>query len=322
MMAKKKNLEALSILVFVITLMSGRAEAFINFDVKRVGTAVMNGVQQGLQIKSEIDSNLAMVKDIQNRGFAATAQDLFGRIQNGEYDRFGDMLTGLKENAMDATQSAQEVKARKDREEADREAKMEAMLRAEEAARKAAEPGSAEAHAQMKAKQSIWKNAYNWVKNHKSATDAGFGTLDSIKNGDVANAVRNAAGGAGNVVGGEAGQGLGALGGIVGAGTDIINNSDNLGDIITNTANNGELSGSLGSLPTGSAKGIDETLNKYEEMTPEKFAKKKSEVDALKRQLTDSMNAGDATDEQIAAAQRALERLAAIEAQKNQAGRQ
>lgn len=57
-------------------------------------------------------------------------------------------------------------------------------------------------------------------------------------------------------------------------------------------------------------------LDEYEKMTPEEYAKHKAEVDALKAELTAQMNAADATDAQIAAAQNALERLGEIEIQK------
>lgn len=223
-MAKKKNLKFIAVLAFMIAFGSGRAEAFINFDIERVGSAILNGLQQGLQIKNEFDSYMAMAKEAQERGYAQTAQDLFGKMQNGDFDRFGDELAGLRESALDATQSAQAVEERKAKEEADRKAQMEAQLRAEEAARKEAEGESKAAHSKAKAKEPFWKKTYNWLKNNSSTTDAGFNTLDNIKNGDAVNAVRNAADGAGGVVGGEDGQGIGMLGNQVGTGADIIRN--------------------------------------------------------------------------------------------------
>lgn len=57
-------------------------------------------------------------------------------------------------------------------------------------------------------------------------------------------------------------------------------------------------------------------LDQYEKMTPEEFAQHKDEVEALRKALTDAMNDPDATDTEIANAQRALERLSEIEAQK------
>ena len=62
---------------------------------------------------------------------------------------------------------------------------------------------------------------------------------------------------------------------------------------------------------TGSSK-----LDKYEKMTPEEFAKHKDEVEALKAELIAAMQEGNASDSEIAGAQRALERLSKIEAQK------
>ena len=224
MTALKKNLKFIAVLALMVTLNSGRAEAFINFDIQRVGSAIMNGLQQGLQIKNEIDSNIAMIKEAQSRGYAQAAQDLFGKVKNGDFDRFGENLKGLQDNAFEATHSAQDVEQRKAKEEEDRKAEMEKMLRKEEEARKAAEGSSDAAHSAAKAKEPFWKKTYNWLKNNRSAAEAGANALNSAKSGDVANTVRNAAGGAGSVVGGENGQGIGMLGNMVGDGTNAVNN--------------------------------------------------------------------------------------------------
>ena len=57
-------------------------------------------------------------------------------------------------------------------------------------------------------------------------------------------------------------------------------------------------------------------LDKYEQMTPEEFARHKDEVAALKAELTATMQSGDASDSEISGAQKALDRLSEIEAQK------
>ena len=57
-------------------------------------------------------------------------------------------------------------------------------------------------------------------------------------------------------------------------------------------------------------------LDKYENMSPEEFANNKDEVAQLRKDLTDAMNDPDASDTEIANAQKALDRLGEIEAQK------
>ncbi|MBR3676725.1 MAG: hypothetical protein IKN71_06290 [Alphaproteobacteria bacterium] len=224
MTALKKNLKFIAVLALMITLNSGRAEAFINFDIQRVGSAIMNGLQQGLQIKNEIDSNIAMIKEAQSRGYAQAAQDLFGKVKNGDFDQFGENLKGLQDSAFDATHSAQAVEQRKAKEEEDRKAKMEEMLRQEEEARKAAESSSDAAHSEAKAKEPFWKKTFNWLKDRRSAAETGANAFNSAKSGDVAGALRNAGGSVGTVVGGENGQGIGMLGNMAGDGTNAVNN--------------------------------------------------------------------------------------------------
>ena len=191
MTALNKSLRFILVLAFMITLNSGRAEAFINFDIQRVGSAIMNGLQQGLQIKNEIDSNIAMIKEAQSRGYAQAAQDLFGKVKNGEFDRFGENLKGLQDNAFNATHSAQAVEQHKAKEEEDRKAKMEQMLKKEEEARKSAESSSEAAHSAAKAKEPFWKKTYNWLKDKHSATDG----KNNANSSDETNAAQNTAGG-------------------------------------------------------------------------------------------------------------------------------
>ncbi len=70
-----------------------------------------------------------------------------------------------------------------------------------------------------------------------------------------------------------------------------------------------------GQLPEVTATGSSK-LDKYANMSPEEFAKNKSEVDKLRADLTAAMNDSDASDSEIAGAQKALERLGEIERQK------
>lgn len=232
MVATKRKFGLISVLAIVIALASGRAEAFpvVWSDIERILTEGLNAIQQGYKIKNEIDENMALVKEAQERGYSWAAQDLFRKVQNGDFDRFGNELSGLKGSAFNATHSAKAVQDRKEQ--------MEKMLQAEETA----------GNNNSKSNEQFGKKIYKWLENNRAATDAGFNAFDNIKNGDVANAVRNATGGAESALG-ENGQGLGTLGNIGGATTDIINNSGNLGDAASNAATNGELRGAINSLP-------------------------------------------------------------------------
>lgn len=84
-------------------------------------------------------------------------------------------------------------------------------------------------------------------------------------------------------------------------------------DFVEVDENEGVING--GEIPEVTVSGSSK-LDKYEKMTPEEFAKHKDEVEALKAQLIAAMQEDDATDSEIAGAQRALERLNKIEAQK------
>ena len=232
MMARRRKIGIMSVFAIVIALASGRANAFplVWSDVERLGTEVLNGIQQVSQIKNEIDSNMALIKEAQERGYAAAANDLIGKIQNGDLDRFGNELGGLGDTAFNATHGAKAVQERN--------------AQREEAAKKAAENA-----ANGENNEVFGKKIYNWLKDNRSTTDAGFNTFNNIQNGDVASALRNATGGAESALGDNV-QGLGTIGSMGGAATDIINNSGNVGEAVANTANNGELRGAVNSIPS------------------------------------------------------------------------
>ncbi len=137
-------------------------------------------------IKQEIDSNMHIIKQIQNGGYAAAAKELFGKIQNGEYDRYGSMVSNLGATLGDAAIEAQAAAAKDEERKA-----LNQKLAEREAARKDKEKKAAEAKAAQKqaenvtnAKQSAWKKAFNWVKKYGvTATDVVSGTVDAIGEG-------------------------------------------------------------------------------------------------------------------------------------------
>ena len=241
MVFKKCKMGLLTILVLVIISVAGKAWSFPlpTNDFQRIASSVQVGMQQVMQIKQEIESNLNIIKEIQNGGYAAAAGDLFAKIQNGDYDRFGDNLKGLKSSTYDATHSAQKVKERKEKEEADRQAKEKAELEKQKAAKEKGDAAAEESH------KSFFKRGYNWIKDNRLVTDSALGAVNAANNNDWSNVVNDAARSAGGAIGGSDGNELSALGGIVSSGMDIVGNSNDLGEFITHTATNGKLTDNL-----------------------------------------------------------------------------
>lgn len=244
MILRKCKMGLLTVVVLVIISVAGKVWAFPlpTADIKRIGSSIQVAMQQVMQIKQEVESNLNIIKEIQNGGYATAAGDLFAKIQNGDYDRFGDNLKGLKNSTYDATHSAQKVKERKEKEEAKRQEKEKEALEKEKAAKEKGEEVAKQSH------KSFFNRAYSWVKDNRLVTDSALNAVNSAKDGNWSNMVTNAAKGAGGIVGGSDGSEISSLGGIVGAGMDIVNNSNNLGEMITNAATNSQLSENLNAL--------------------------------------------------------------------------
>lgn len=240
-------------LVLMITSICGKCMAYPlpTHDMKRIGSSVQVGMQQVTQIKQEIESNMHIIQEIQNGGYAAAAGDLFAKVQNGDYDRFGNNLKGLKDSSYAATHSAQAVEERKIKQQAERERKEKENL---EKNAKAAEKGAevaAETH--KKANESFFGRAYNWVKNNRSVTGSALNAVDAAKNNNLSGILEQGSISAGGIVGGTNGSDISSLGGVVSAGVDIVNGSGNIGEAITNTAVNGKLSGNLDNLDASHA---------------------------------------------------------------------
>lgn len=244
MMFKKYRMGLITILILVIISVAGKCWAFPlpTADIKRIGSSIQVTMQQVMQIKQEIESNLHIIEEIQNGGYAAAAGDLFAKIQNGDYDRFGDNLKGLKSSTYDATHSAQKVKERKEKEEAERKERERKALEKEKAAKEKGDAVAEETH------KSFFNRAYNWVKDNRLVTDSALGAVNAAKDGNWSDVVNDATRGAGGAIGGSNGNEISSLGGIVSSGMDIVGNSNDLGEIITNTATNGKLSENLNNL--------------------------------------------------------------------------
>lgn len=164
MKAVKRKIGIISVLTLMMVMMAGRAEAFINFDFKRVGSAVLDGLLQELQIKSEFDSAMAMAKEAQERGFGGTAEDLFNKLAGEGIDRFGDAASKLAKDAVASSKKTQQVTSDKIKEEQDRSKEMEEALRAEEAEHEQAVEHAEAVHEEAKKKEPFYRKAYNWLR--------------------------------------------------------------------------------------------------------------------------------------------------------------
>ena len=299
MVFKKYRMGLITILILVIISIAGKSWAFPlpTADIKRIGSSIQVTMQQVMQIKQEIESNLHIIEEIQNGGYAAAAGDLFAKIQNGDYDRFGDNLKGLKSSTYDATHSAQKVKERKEKEEADRKERERKALEKEKEAK---EKGDAVAE---KTHKSFFNRAYNWVKDNRLVTDSALGAVNAAKDGDWSNVVNDAARSAGGAVGGGNGNEISSLGGIVSSGMDIVGNSNDLGEIITNTATNGKLSDNLNNLN-----------REHEELERQRQEAEKQRNEELAAQLKEQMKK---LEEQMAEERKELKKKECAECRAN-----
>ena len=155
-------------------------------DIKRIGQSLKQTKLMVDQYKQEVESNLQIVKQIQNGGYAAAAGALFGKIANGDYDRFGSMYKDIGANLKTAATSTQAAFAKKAKREeihkkmAEKEAKrkVEAAEKAKAAAAKLTSD-NVESY-----KESKWKKSYNWIKNHgNQLSSASYGVSNSLESG-------------------------------------------------------------------------------------------------------------------------------------------
>ena len=247
MIIKQQRTGLITVLTFMIISIAGESLAFplATNDIKRVAASVQTTANQAVQIKQEYDSNMKIIKEIQNGGYAAAAGDLFGKIQNGDYDRFGDNLKNTKDAIYDGTHGAQKVAERKQKEEAKRlEAEKKAL--AEEAEARANATANAQA-AHKKANKSFFGRAYDWIKGNRLATDAALTTANTIKDhGKLSDIVNSSTKSIGAAVGGNDGAEISSLGGVVSAGinigTDAADGHMDVGEVLVRTATDSNLS--------------------------------------------------------------------------------
>lgn len=239
----------------VITLISSKAYAFgiplLSADLQRLISSIKVTMNEIMIIKQEVESNMRIIKEIKNGGFAAAGAMIFEKIQSGDYDRFGQALTNVKSEGQDMSAN---IKARKDlkaREEELRKQGMsekEAQLQAQEEMRKELEQErikrmqAAEGRKMIRG-ENAGQKAYNWLKSNEAFTGGTSSALRGVANGNV-----------GQIVGGS----LGATGGAVGNNTvgNILGSSSTGAGRAVNSAVNGDIGGVIGNISAGAGAGI------------------------------------------------------------------
>lgn len=148
-------------------------------DWSRLRDSAKQGAEIANQVKTEVDSNLRLIKIVQHGGYGAAAGELFGKIENGDYDRYGKMFADSKQVLKDG---ADATKKKKEEDAKVQEKNQETAAKAAEEIAKDNKEAQKQADAVQKvnnekAKKSKWSQAYNWVKKY------GRSTADAIKQG-------------------------------------------------------------------------------------------------------------------------------------------
>ena len=84
-------------------------------DLSRLAQSAKTTKLQIDEIYQEYQSNMHIIKQIQNGGYAAAARELFGKIQNGDYDRYGGMVKNLGVSLETGAANAQAVASKKEK---------------------------------------------------------------------------------------------------------------------------------------------------------------------------------------------------------------
>lgn len=104
-----------------------------SIDFSRIAENVKKTISQVTEIKAEIDSNIMILREIQNGGYAAAAGMLFSKIERGDYDRLGRNVKGVSENYEALSMEAKGfASARKECKERAKKAQEEALQKYKE----------------------------------------------------------------------------------------------------------------------------------------------------------------------------------------------
>ncbi|MBO6281672.1 MAG: hypothetical protein J6N49_03970, partial [Alphaproteobacteria bacterium] len=291
-MIKKVNLGVIAVAILLITGFAQRAEAFPlpTMDMKKLmdnAKIVMNQVQE---IKAEVESNMHIIQEIQNGGFGAAVNDLFGKIENGDYDRFGNRLKTIKKASQD---SLDEVKDSQTRSKAEKEARKKGMSKEE--AQKYADEKVAEqqakreeermlrAQAQAEAKANRQKTgiekAYNWLKDNRSVTDAVRSGATAAQSGNWGGVASSVLAGTGDTL---SANGKGNSGSLL---TGLAGNAGNMVNSAT--------SGNWGGVASSALSGVGGAVTGANQTKMEKCAAGDTACEARNQERQKKANAGN-----------------------------
>ena len=208
---KQKISVAVSTMLVVIGL-AGRVNAYPlpTMDFKGIATQFQTYMIIALEVRGTAMRIVHIVKEIQHGGFGAAVNDLFGMIESGEFDRFGNNIKTLHSMAQADLYNVQTgLKASKEARQMRREGASKEEI-AEAKAQKVAERQREYEEKQRQKekikeadtsrKKSMVSNAYNWLRENRQVTTAVRTGAMAAQYGDVAGMVSSAAMGAGGVL--------------------------------------------------------------------------------------------------------------------------
>ncbi|MBR1601608.1 MAG: cell envelope integrity protein TolA [Alphaproteobacteria bacterium] len=284
MMVNINRFKILTGVAFMITLAVSDAKAFplLCSDPSRLVASARVTMQEIMIIKQEVESNLKIIEEIRNGGFAAAGAMIFNKIQNGDYDRFGKALSNVKTNAQDMSVNVADREWKAKREEELRNSGMSAKEAKAKAQQEAAERMQAYEEAQNQARErakaergsNAFTNSYNWLKNNQSFTSGASNALTGVANGNWGQALNGAAGATGGAVGSEGvGNTIGSIGNIGVGVYDSISNGDGFGGTVTDLMKNSQINSGVSGVQGG-----------YNQIQEEKEAARKAQEEAAQKQ--------------------------------------
>lgn len=208
-----KKIKIMAGTAFMITMISSNAHAFgiplLSADMQRLVTSVKVTMNEIMIIKQEVESNLKIIEEIRNGGFASAGAMIFDKIQNGDYDRFGQSLKNVRNEGLSA---ADNVKARKKYKEFEEQARKDGLSEKEakaKAQQQVAEYLDQERADRLKKQQeardkragNAFNKSYNWLKNNQAVTSGASSALRGVDSDNWGQVLSGAAGVTGGAIG-------------------------------------------------------------------------------------------------------------------------
>ena len=179
MAAKFRKIKIITVLTIMMTFSSVKCYAFPVWheDFMRIAENVFVMLQQVQEIKNEIESNLSLIKEIQQGGYAAAANDLFANLKGDVYDRFGKNLDTLESRIKSSAEESINLARDKTQEATDRNEEMVTELieetieenQGETAVEEGKAKADAAAEAEKQKKKSIFQNLYERSQSNRTA---------------------------------------------------------------------------------------------------------------------------------------------------------